>query len=223
MKPDDIINDDQIDSLLRDVEVPGNLKDRLRTIPSSVDQSGEIILKTTGSTSGWMKPILAFALAATLLAIAAFFAWPLIMGNDDPINGTDVAKTGETKLEPGGTLVSPEKLEPEVKSSLVALELEAIVQTQHDIDATLHEMEMLVLREKLARLSNTTSRISLAPKEYQSMVFAIADQTILDLGGSDEIVKRDMTYVINRYPNTRGAEIAQEFLDTTNQQPNEFN
>ncbi len=54
--------------------------------------------------------------------------------------------------------------------------------------------------------------------EVESMIYALADQATVSLGGSEDDAISDMKIVIKRYPDSRGAMLAQEFLHHLNAQ-----
>ncbi len=224
--PDERLTDQQLDALLRKVDVPADLMDSLRAIPQThagADSNGDpnedaktnsvsvTVPKTETAHSLWRGSLL-MALAATLLAVGAFFAWPFVAGQNT--NGPEVVENVENDGPvPKSTDPQPAPAagtNPDRSEILVAAET-----ANEAIEAALHEVEMQQLRNRLAEIKQSTpSSGTMDPHEYNSLITAIADQTILELGGSEEAVRDDMAQVIKLYPNTTGAAIAQEFINS---------
>ena len=84
------------------------------------------------------------------------------------------------------------------------------------IDQAIREIELKRLRARLADLELASST-ELSGREIDSMIWALADQTGMAQGGTDRSVRSDMTRVIERYPGSRGAAIAHQFLESNPQ------
>ena len=216
-EPDNLLSDQQLDALLRDVDVPTDIADELRAIPRTQSQNDAADRKLdTPSSAGtpWrISPLL--VLAASLLAVSAFFAWPWIVGDSEL--GTDpstVVRSGPTEPVKPTDPTQPNSTDSQLNPTLESSTAELLARTEA-IEAALHEIEMQRLREQLAEIKQSTpTHYSMDTREYDSLITAIADQTILQLGGSEDTVRQDMVRVIKTYPNTAGATIAQDFLDS---------
>ena len=200
---DKLLSDSELDALLRGVDVPTDLQDDLRKIPQQQSkplskQAEQVGQQSDHKLSRWRISTV-LALAATLLGLGLFFAWPLSNGNGTPI----ASSTESIKDHSPATAESVESAEL----------IELTHNTTRQIDSMLHEIEMLELRSRLAKIEQSLAQ-SLDHREYQSLITAVADQSILQLGGSVQTVKEDMVQVIKNYPDTIGSKIAQEFIDS---------
>ena len=207
---DKLLSDDKLDALLRGVDVPTDLRDDLRKIPQAqsepLSKQAEQVDEQPDNQLGRWRVTTVLALAATLLGLGLFFAWPLINGNETPIaSSTENIKKSSTSDSPA----TAESVESVESAELVELTRN----TTQQIDSVLHEIEMLELRSRLAEIEQSYAQ-SLEHREYQSLITAVADQSILQLGGSEQTVKEDMVQVIKNYPDTIGSKIAQEFIDS---------
>ena len=207
---DKLLSDDELDALLRGVDVPTDLQGDLRKIPQAQSeplskQTEQVGQQSDRKLSRW-RVTTVLTLAATLLGLGLFFAWPLINGNETPI-----ASSTENIKKPSPT--DPPATAESVESAESAELVELTRNTTRQIDSVLHEIEMLELRSRLAEIEQSLAQ-SLDHREYQSLITAVADQSILQLGGSEQTVKEDMVQVIKNYPDTIGSKIAQEFIDS---------
>ena len=213
---DNLLSDEQLAALLRDVKVPADFADELRAIPhsqiESTESTGAPVRKLETPSESRVPWGSLLVLAASLLAVGAFFAWPWIVGDGEL--GTDsatIVRSDPTK--PAKPNPPDSQLTPTPEPGTAELFAQTVTTTEA-IEAALHEIEMQRLRKQLAQVKQSTPTYSMEPREYDSLITAIADQTILQLGGSESTVKQDMVHVIKTYPNTAGATIAQEFLDS---------
>lgn len=191
-------NDDQLDDLLRQVEVPGDLKAKLHKLPNKEKVNGvrpSSMPPTGPRTKLWPSLIL---LAATLVGVSAFIAWPYL-GGDQPADRT----AGKT---------DPDSINDGVHNPELQLDLRVVDELQKQVEASLAKFEIARLERQLKNLRSAPANL-LEQEQYTSMILAMADQTVLDLGGSNESVHANMVNVIDSFPNSKGAEIAQQFLD----------
>lgn len=200
MNPSDQNPEDrQLDDLLRQVEVPQDLKAKLHKLPKAISMNGVRPAPMPSIDSGKKHWPRLFLLAATLLGVSAFFAWPFL--------GSSPSETSKTN-KGDGQLVT-DKANPILD---LQLDLKQVENLQTQIDVALARLEISQLEQRLQELQ-TTSVESLGQRQHTSIILAMADQTVLDLGGSPTSVHSNMVSVIDNFPGSMGAEIAQQFLD----------
>jgi hypothetical protein len=68
------------------------------------------------------------------------------------------------------------------------------------------------LSDRLSALSNSSRPSSLDSNQRASLIVSMSDQSALQLGATRQSVERDMARVIERFPNTRGALLAEQFI-----------
>ena len=204
MTPDNEPTDDQLDAMLRDVQVPADLKSRLQRIPEPITATEEV-----GHTSSTRARWLYYALAASLLAGATFAtARFLNKRTRDAAPGLVATKTNEdaeANLEP-----APEDL---------------IVKSNPESDQQDQELQILqaeVQKLKIAKLESELFQLEqlndtrLSRSEIESIIMALAPEHSVALGGDEAYVRSEMARVQKDYPNTRGAMLAGEILQTIN-------
>ncbi len=80
------------------------------------------------------------------------------------------------------------------------------------IEQAMHEAEIRKLSEKFEALSSVANVAPIDRIQRTALIVSLSDQSALQLGASQEWVKSDMTRVIQRFPNTDGANHAQQFI-----------
>jgi hypothetical protein len=179
------IDDKQLDAWLREVAIPGDLAERLMSLPGREPPTRE--------SRGRLDLVVgaALALAATIAGVAVF------------VRGMERAKRLEVAAPtPGGERVDAT---PSVELVKARGDLAAI-------DEALSQLEVRALSEKLATFASDASTEALAPLDRASLIVCLSDQSALQLGGSRESVERDMARVIEKFPSTAGAANARIFL-----------
>ena len=80
----------------------------------------------------------------------------------------------------------------------------------------LAQLEIVQLERELAQLEKSLES-ELDPTEVESMILALTPEYSIPLGGSAADVESDMLHVLDKYPNTRGAQLAEAFLSRIKQ------
>lgn len=224
MDPNPELNDEQLDALLGNLEVPADLKDQLRKITSS--NSGVIVLHTK-SQQTWINGRM-LAIAATLLAVAGFLSWSwitapnavapsVVKGKTNPEGIGDVKEPGKVeaeKKEEDGNGKRPSDANSRLANATDSNPADLESRHQDQIDALMQDIELQNLRYRLAKLESTSSSY-LPPNEYESIVQVVAHRSSLELGGDESRIRNEMLSVISQYPETRGAELAQQYVNNT--------
>ena len=150
---------------------------------------------------------MAYVLAASLLAVIALVAWENWPSSRKVDPKLQAKFDGENKTtDPANQTLAN-----------VTSQLESFDAVQELLEAQLHQLEMARMEKQLAQLESQR-RIELDRREAESMILALSDQVVLPLGGSEKTVQESMAQVIKKYPGSRGANIARQFLkqETTN-------
>ncbi len=210
MKPDKNISDEQLDALIRDVEVPENLHRLLLGIPDNHVESSTTC--TTPPPNRNSSRLFAMVLAASLIAVAAFLSWQMLeketdgtglAAGDGITHGLTLDQVVKAFETPNSRL--PGNLQPEQLASLDdSVEL---------LEQEIHRMKMTAGLERLRRLQEMQAASALNELEVDSMIMALSGQASLPLGGRLENVEQKMARVIERFPGSRGAQIAQDFIN----------
>ena len=172
------LDDEQLDDLLRQIEVPSGLKASLRTIPDRTDRNVEV--DTFPTSKSWT------ALLGTVAALAASVVLYLALSPNLTSNPGGVA---------GGIGGSSE----------IAMLLAEMEQDNESIDTLLQLQE--------TRLSfEPESEPIFDSNESVATALSLSWQAAIDRGASVDSVREELQYVVNQFPNTTGAQLAQGLL-----------
>jgi len=194
--------DQQLDELLQDITVPQDLKALLKQIPS---QSQEENSDRLDDNSGQMSPAsdsternttksktwIGLILAASLIGFGLFVASHYLPNHND-------AKPSMANSD-NKTIGSSKGL----AASKLELELEQI-----------HAIEMAQLEAKVLRVEQAAT-FSMDQDEVESLIAAMTEEYSIPLGLPEAKVKSGMAQVIQKFPGTRGASIAESYLERT--------
>ena len=187
-EPENKITDQQLDDMLRNVQVPADLKDRLLKIPRNTLQDHSLVNLPNAASSElprtrWQP----YVLAATLLIIAGVVAtrW---LPNNTP-NTPDVIAKQDNNNESSQVLAARE-----AENQQLAIEQLRI--------------EQLVV--------HGSARSYLDSEDVTSMIMALAPEYTVELGGSKTDLESEMVLVRAKFPQSRGADLAQQTLQRLN-------
>ena len=213
--------DQQLDKLLRDIAVPQDLKALLKQIPSQsqeessdelgngdnqmlptsdsanqLNQAAEATEENTNKSKTWLGLIL----AASLIGFGLFAASHYLPSHNDA--KPSVAKSDDKT--------------PESEKSLAVVEpkLEIEDLEVQSLEAQIHAIEMAQLEAKVLRVEQA-STFSTDQDEVESIIAAMTEEYSIPLGVPEEKVKLGMTRVIQKFPGTQGASIAESYLEQT--------
>ncbi len=194
-------NDEELDALLQEVDVPADLKDQLRQISQQSPSQETPKSVRPPQTNGSLKRIL--AIAATLLAIVGFLTYSALTEKEQPIADNPTPEVDSTNSPDTTDLVD-----------------RATTQQMEELDQLVNELELSQLRSRLARLNESNSEFGYSTtandtREYTAMILALSDQSAIDHGGSTDSVIDDMQFVIESFPGTEGAKLAEQFIVTS--------
>jgi len=203
--------DQQLDELLQDITVPQDLKALLKQIPS---QSQEENSDRLDDNSGQMSPAsdsternttksktwIGLILAASLIGFGLFVASHYLPNHNDAkpsMANSDNKTIGSSK----GLAASK-------------LELELEERELKSLKAQIHAIEMAQLEAKVLRVEQAAT-FSMDQDEVESLIAAMTEEYSIPLGLPEAKVKSGMAQVIQKFPGTRGASIAESYLERT--------
>jgi len=180
-EPENKITDQQLDDMLRNVQVPADLKDRLLKIPRAAQQDHSLVNLSDAAPSEltrtrWQP----YVLAATLLIIAGVVATQWLPNNNP--NTPDV-------------IAKQDNNEPSTQD-LAAREAEN------------QQLAIEQLRNEQL-LARSSARSHLNPEDIASMIMALAPEYTVELGGSKTDLESELALVRKKFPQSRGADLAQ--------------
>ena len=188
-EPENEITDHELDDMLRQVQVPADLQDRLLKIPNAVQQDQPFVELPDAAPSELPRTRwLPYVLVATLLIIASVVATQWLPNNDSNTPNT-IAKQNDNN---GPSTLDLADHETEVQR--LAIERSRIVQ----------------------QLAHSSARSHLNPEDIASMIMALAPEYTVELGGSKTDLKSEMALVREKFPQSRGADLAQQILQRLN-------
>ena len=188
-EPENKITDHELDDMLRRVQVPADLKDRLLKIPHTVQQDQpRVELPDTASPEPQHTRWLPYVLVATLLIIAGIVATQWLP--DDATNTPNVIATKQNDNNEPFT---------------------------HDLADREPEVQRLVIEQsRIEQLTQGSARSYLDPEDVTSMIMALAPEYTVELGGSQTDLESEMALVREKFPQSRGADLAQQILQQLN-------
>lgn len=203
----DPISDDQLDALLREVHVPAGLAGELLAIAKDEPVVTKRVTNPSLRFHTWH-----IVLAACLLGVALFASWAWFGSNaNDPSlpNHVAIGDAGDAAPDP-----SAGEVQADTKLAGLLAELEAL---QNQADYIVANSQLLRTEQDISRLESSASS-SLSVRQIEALTRAVADQTSVNLGASPESAISDMNFVIEEFPDTQGAAVAQEFIDKLNKE-----
>ena len=217
--------DQQLDELLQDVAVPQDLKALLKQIPlqSEDENSDELgsggdrllpvpdsaVPDSTAQQNRRATPIkenttqsrtwIGLILAASLIGFGMFIASGYLPSHDD----TESSIASDNKA-------------PELETNLAVTEIKLKIEDLElqSLEAQIHAIEMAQLEAKLLRMEQA-STYPTDQVEVKSIIAAMSEQYSIPLGMPEVKVKSGMARVIQNFPGTQGAAMAQSYLEQT--------
>ncbi|MEM7477233.1 MAG: hypothetical protein AAF483_19795 [Planctomycetota bacterium] len=198
---------DELADLLRQVDIPDDLKESLLEIPlqsSSIDAQRKADV-SPGQSS--LRLWLVMALAASFGAIGLFFSTRKHSPESDLAH--KVIKQGNVGEHQGSDTA------PADSSGLGDLILAELERRNEEIDNHAAQVELQGLRDRLSGLEGN-SVVSIEQYEIESLIYAMSQEYAIPLGHSAVTVRQELTEVVNNYPNTLGALRASKTLKRMN-------
>jgi hypothetical protein len=203
------IDDQELKDLLREIEVPPGLRDRLRTI-AQTDRLPRPTCEAGNKHSNWkIRVAIVAVLAAAIAGFAIKVIWPA---------GQDSASTSPRQVvenirpSPEMPTRQPNSRSEKSATDLVIGELNASSQY---LDEVLLSIKIRQLERKLARKDiRLVSDSNFDAAQRTSMVLVLADEAAIKLGADRVLIDQELKEVIGRFPGTLGAELADKLLKT---------
>ncbi len=205
------LDDQKLDQLLRDVDVPAELKPWLLSI-GQTEPGKELLVKDrqapipssqwVGARLKWIRPaiISAVAVAATIGGLILFVS---IQNTKQQLAQT---QAGESQVQPGDSqAVAASERAPQI--------CREIKSQAAFVSRTVQQLEIDQLRRRLAAIRSRQSSNPLEPREQRSMIASLTAQAGLDWGAKPEAVKSEMLHIVQQYPDSIGANMATAFLE----------
>lgn len=215
--------DKKLDELLRSVEVPSDLRTRLRAqLQEQASEKGENHLQIGSQTirSAQLRPkeqshnrlqrrtwwIMATA-ASLLMVVGGAVLWKM---NLSPEGNSD-SRIVSAPTATDGPSASP-RLEDLDRAAIEALERQIVAQK-----TVLLELERRELRQQIEMSKRELVKLQAKPQlNDSSLTLAVVAETALKAGASPKVIREDLEFVIDRFPNSVGANMASRLLATLN-------
>lgn len=228
-KLDHDLSDDLLDSLLKDIVVPGDLKSRLKQIPlddllngdagrpndvdtATVSLPDRVAKETTNFKtnpkavgSNWLRIVVAASLF--LAAVLGTAAW---MRSSNKNSGGSMVTELQRLIPLESNLAQNINSDP--IDSVPASEVDDLLATQTE------QLKVLELERQIAQLDRQMNAInaqsgSMDRREMTSIILAVSGSAASYQTESTEHIVAEMKSVVRRYPNTRGAGIATQYIN----------
>ena len=215
-EPTDQQLDQQLNKLLQDVDVPQDLNALLKQIPlQSQDEDGELasdsISQLNQRSKSKSKTWIGLILAASLIGFGLFVASGYLRNPNDvkPLIANS-ANINSKITEPNKSLAVVE----EEKSETRSVELEIEDREVQILEAQIHAIETVQLEAQVLRAEQAVT-FPTDQREVESLIAAMTEEYSIPLGMPEAKVKLAMAQVIQDFPGTQGASIAQSYLKRT--------
>lgn len=233
---DETLSDEELQSVLREIEIPNDLKLRLAQIAMGDASSSpdEVAAGTANESQANVRTKsvgrrvwVGVVLAASVL-LAAMFGFYSIEGWFSREDGLKVAIEDESKDESikvadpvvPQTVNSRETKDAPPSDSDSAGVLEKLAQLDRGLSEEILVLEYQAKIEVLERRLRSTERISTTTqdnlasrREAASVILAMSGKAMGRYESANDRAVEEMRFVIENYPESRGAEIATEFIN----------
>jgi hypothetical protein len=197
-------NDQQLTENLKQVQIPPDLKDQLRSIP---EQAADLQVAISNSRDipktrfGRKRALAWLSLATTAILFFGLLSTNYWRDSMDTQIGTSTVQSAATdnaqNRSPASDMESTNRQINEESLTMVELQSEI-----YNIDREIRAIKP----------SGPNSQEYLDVDEYTSLVIATASQTAILSGVSIEYFRGDLEESIQRFPETRGSTIAAQLL-----------
>jgi hypothetical protein len=194
-------DDEDLDAMLRDVDIPDGLKNSLKQI-SQTSNAKVSLPVDSGSDSRSRHRLIAWAVAASVAAVAA-----ILVGR----SLTDQADNNFVENS------KPVLIDESIEQELARDELEPTSLSEQ----LLMELEIETLRSELAALRAKRPPEPISVHETKAIVAAVSSESHYLLGGSRSTSLALSENVILEFPGTAGAELAQTYISNFKEPENE--
>jgi hypothetical protein len=219
--------DQKLDELLRSVEVPSDLHARLRAQlleQASTVSNNRLQLESQISDAVQLQPKekpskqsqnrlqrqtwWIMAIAASLLMVVGGAVW--WKTNHSPAGKIDseIAFMSTTRVDPNA---SPTQEAPD-RSAIEELDRQITAQKM-----LLLELERQEMEQRIEVAKHELVKLQAKPQlSDSSLTLAVVAETALKAGASPQVIREDLEFVIERFPNSAGANMAGQILAALN-------
>lgn len=236
MDPENEIPDQELSQLLQNVPIPDDLKRNLRAIPftdvSSQVASQPVQIEQVKTEPSAMPRISRRWVALVATTAAMLVLWLSLSGRfdlqavfDQRANRSTEHNSSPQTPEAGKRIAAGDPASAEVTDVVTTGDLAAneyeqrMKQIASDLAVVQQSLDQWQFQQKQDRWQREKSTLltgmsvkDLDPLDVSSMVVALSEQSSLAYGGSIDRVSQSMAKVALRFPDSRGAEIAKQFL-----------
>ena len=190
------LEDRELENLLKEVVIPASLKDTLREIPNRASDVKIDDQKTWRTVVRW-----SLALAAALLVAISLPFW---MG-EKWMGGEKQGQSHQGRMAAKSHL--PTKFDPDL-----------LIKSLDESEAKLRQADAMIRQLQLKQTQNRIMAAHVSSKyvsanERQSFALGSACELAVELGASVDDVRSDLNLLIEKYPNTKGAEMAKTLIN----------
>jgi hypothetical protein len=213
--------DKQLDELLRKIDVPVDLKSRLRQIADPVAPEDDLPRPINKNPERNRRSVLpwavAISVAASLAACGVYFQWfsgptpstpapSRLASQADPIIPSVISGQSNTPT-PAAVLSEIELLEQQIAANDLMINS---MQMQNQIDLLDQQLSDLNRASSVRRRLASSQRSS--GREEASLILTLANESALQLGVNRGDVLKSLQHVVEQFPDTRGSDRAQLIL-----------
>lgn len=202
------LNDQQLDQILKQIDVPGDLKARLNTIACEENSASKVLVSQSNPFKLSHVQIWQIIATSALVLISTFGAWQWYQwATAQPKLKTEVAASDRTHSQIGPSISVTEA------NQLIA-EIQCIERQMAELRKIQIEMEIEKLDQKITTLRSKTYSIrsTLPANEAPALSIALAAESAISSGTAPAFFRNDLDLTVEKFPGTQGAELAKQLL-----------
>ena len=203
----------KIDDLLRDIEVPESLHQKLRAIPQ--EDKNEVIQKSESKGSSWLPVLVIVAALLLLVSVAAVVK----NANDVESPTAQIVDKANLKSVPNNLVLIRDDDDSKAAADNylivndIDLEMKRIKMELESVDLILMQRKTKRMQQKLAELKAGQLPV-FNPSEQQSIALSMACQSAIEKGASVETFREQLEQIKLELPDSRGSKIATQLLES---------
>lgn len=205
----DFIDDDQLDSLISNVEVPQGLRDQLKKIPTQRESKKDLASVGNNRRFGIIPIRSSLVVPAITIAAAVLIGFCLFMFWKPGLNRAPIAKENNKNRQ---NQVGPDSSAEESPPDKLAELKSRMASTNQEMEALIAQSTQERLRADLAQVDLVFGN-DLNSNEIRSLITAAAEHSQVSFGATNQTIIKDLSRVIENYPGSRGSSYAKETID----------
>jgi hypothetical protein len=217
--------DKQLDELLRKIDVPVDLKSRLRQIADPVASEDDLPRPINKNPERNRRSVLpwavAISVAASLAACGVYFQWfsgptpstpapSRLASQADPIIPSVISGQSNTPT-PAAVLSEIELLEQQIAANDLMINS---MQMQNQIDLLDQQLSDLNRASRSNVRNGLASSRGLPSREEASLILTLTNESALQLGVNHSVISESLNLIVEQFPETIGSNRAQQILNT---------